>query len=206
MAWLLDVFQIGSLVVFVLLFTGRTVYLRVVRGINPIRVSRGKPLGEALLESLLVVALPIWLYEAFAFAWPLPWHLFPEPLNVVVLDAPVARVAGCLLIIGGITLFAAALFSFGDSWRVGIDRETPGELVTEGVFAFTRNPIFLFMDTYALGTFLLNGRLLFGLFAVLAFVAIHFQILREERFLAGRYDQVYRAYRRRTPRYFGVVR
>jgi protein-S-isoprenylcysteine O-methyltransferase Ste14 len=206
MDWLFNFFQIGSLVVFVLLFAGRTAYLRVVRGINPIRVSRGKPLPEALLEGLLVAALPIWLYEAFAFAWPLPWHLFPAPMNVVVLETPLAQVAGCLLIIGGIVLFAAALLSFGDSWRVGIDRDTPGELVTGGVFAVTRNPIFLFMDAYALGTFLLNGRLLFGLFALLTFAAIHLQILREERFLADRYDQVYRAYRRRTPRYFGVVR
>jgi len=71
------------------------------------------------------------------------------------------------------------------------------------VFAVSRNPIFVFMDAFAVGVFLLNGRLLFGLFAVLTVVAIHFQIRREEIFLEERYGDEYRAYRERTPRYLG---
>jgi protein-S-isoprenylcysteine O-methyltransferase Ste14 len=59
------------------------------------------------------------------------------------------------------------------------------------------------MDAFAVGIFLLNGRLLFGLFAMLAIVAIHLQILREEIFLEQRYGDAYRAYRERTPRYLG---
>ncbi len=198
-----DVFQIGALAAFLLLFIGRTVHMRLARGIDPIRISRGKRPGEAATEALLVVALPLWVYEAFAASWPLPWLLFPERLHAVVLQGLAFRLAGCVMMTGGIALFAAALLSFGDSWRVGIDRETPGALVTSGVFAWSRNPIFVFMDAAAVGTFLLTGRLFFGLFALLTVVAIHLQILREEGFLEARYGEAYRAYRQRTPRYLG---
>jgi len=154
-----------------------------------------------LIEGCLAILLPLWIYEVVAFAWPLPGHVFPEPLNAVVLDSVAARYVGCVLIASSLALFAMALFSFGDSWRVGIDRETPGGLVTGGVFALTRNPIFLFMDAFALGNFLVSGRALFAVYTVLAVVLIHLQIRREEAFLENRYGDEYRTYRDCTPRY-----
>jgi len=196
-----DYAQLAGLGVFLGLFLGRSIYLVRVRGINPIRLSRGKPLVEALIEACLVIALPLFLYEIFAFAWPLPWHVFPEPLNAVVLDGPIWRLLGCALIAASLALFAAALFSFGDSWRVGIDQDTPGALVTGGVFALSRNPIFVFMDVYLLGSFLVNGRLLFAVYAVLGVLLIHLQIRREEAFLTELYGDAYRGYLDRTPRY-----
>lgn len=196
-----DQVQLVGLAVFLLLFLGRSLFLWLARDINPIRLSRGKPLGEAVIEGCLVIALPLWVYEVFAFAWPLPWHVFPDPLHIVVLGGLPVRLTGCALIAAGNLLFAAALLSFGDSWRVGIDQQTPGELVTGGVFSLSRNPIFLFIDAYALGTFLVSGRLLFGLFVLLAVTAIHLQIRREETFLGEHYGDAYRDYRAHTPRY-----
>jgi len=119
----------------------------------------------------------------------------------VLLDHYAARVLGALLVSVGIVLFALALASFGDSWRVGIDRDTPGALVTDGVFALSRNPIFVFMDLYALGIFLLNGRLFFALFALVTFAALHRQIRGEERFLESHYGDPYRTYCSNTARY-----
>ncbi len=196
-----DCVQLVGLAAFLLLFLGRSISLRVASGINPFQLSRGKPIGEALTEGCLAIALPVWIYEILAFAWPLPWHIFPDPLNAIVIDSALARLVGSLLIASGIALFAAALFSFGDSWRVGIDQETPGGLVTGGVFAVTRNPIFVFMDAYALGSFLVSGRLLFGLFTGLAALLIHLQIRREEVFLEALHGDAYRDYKKRTPRY-----
>ena len=50
--------------------------------------------------------------------------------------------------------------------------------------------------------FLINGRFGFLIFALLAAIAMHWQILREEKFLTGLYGQAYRDYRARTARYF----
>jgi len=196
-----DLFQLASLAVFALIFSGRSLQLHARRGVSPIRIARGKPLPDALLEGLLVIALPVWLYEVLAFAWPLPWHLVPESLGTAVLDSEPARALGALLVGAGLALFALALAAFGDGWRVGIDTDRPGELVTRGVFKISRNPIFVFMNAYALGTFLLSGRLVFLLFALLAAAALHAQIRREEAFLEEAHGEAYRAYRAATPRY-----
>jgi protein-S-isoprenylcysteine O-methyltransferase Ste14 len=201
MARFFELYQLAALAVFLLLFIGRTIYLRTARRVSPIRVARGKPLPEALLEGLLAIALPVWIYEVLAFAWPLPWHLVPESLGIVMFDSGLARALGAVLVVSGLALFTLALAAFGDGWRVGIDTEPSGELVTRGVFGISRNPIFVFMNAYALGTFLLSGRLVFLIFALLAVAALHAQIRREEAFLEGAYGEAYRAYRVATPRY-----
>jgi len=199
-----DLFQLAALAVFLLLFAGRTLYLRAARGVNPIAIARGKPLGQALLEGLLVVGLPLWLFEVFAWAWPLRFHVLPEALGAVVIGGAVARWLGAALVAAGLALFALALAAFGDGWRVGIDTEQPGALVTRGVFGLSRNPIYVFMNLYAWGTFLLSGRLLFLLFAAVASAALHAQIYREERFLAATYGEPYRRYCAATPRYLAL--
>ena len=81
---------------------------------------------------------------------------------------------------------------------------TPGELVTTGIFAFSRNPIYVFLDLWFLGIFLINGTLLFLIFAVLAFAVVHWQIRQEEAYLSKLYGQPYNEYRSRTKRYVGV--
>jgi protein-S-isoprenylcysteine O-methyltransferase Ste14 len=189
-----DIFQLAVLACFLCVFLGRTLALRLRHGVKVFTLGVGKSRGRAALELLLVVGLPLWLYEIVAYAWPLPFHVLPPPLDAVVLDAPAARLLGALLVSGGLLVFALALGAFGKSWRVGIDERSPGELVTGGIFAVTRNPIFLFLDLYFVGTFLLSGRLVFLLAAIVAVVAIHLQIRQEERFLERTYGDAYRAY------------
>jgi protein-S-isoprenylcysteine O-methyltransferase Ste14 len=198
---LCEIAQLAALALFLLLFLGRTIHLRAVRGVNPIRIARGKPLPEALIEGLLLIGLPLWLYEVLAYAWPLPFHLVPESLGRVILEGVAARAAGAALVAAGLALFGLALAAFGDGWRVGIDTERPGALVTRGVFRLSRNPIFVFMNLYAWGTFLLSGRLFFLVFAAVASAGLHAQIRREESFLADTYGEAYRAYCAATPRY-----
>ena len=77
--------------------------------------------------------------------------------------------------------------AFGNSWRVGIDERTPGELDSRGIFVLTRNPISLSLIVYASGTFLIYGRLILLVFGVLIVVGVQYQIIQEEKFLLDRY-------------------
>src|SRR5262249_42190148 len=54
----------------------------------------------------------------------------------------------------GLTILFLSLVSFGRSFRVGIDVEHPDKLVTTGVFAFSRNPIYVAFAFVLLGQFL----------------------------------------------------
>jgi len=195
-------FQLSALAVFLLIFVGRSAYLRFVRKINPFALGVGKRGLRRVVEVGFLVIFALWVNEILATSLALNWRIFPAPLHRRLLDALPLQIAGVALVMAGCAIFILALVSFGASWRIGIDVKTPGGLVTTGMFALSRNPIFVFLDLYAFGTFLINGRLGFLLFALVLAAGIHYQILQEERFLRRTFGTAYHDYCRGTARYF----
>src|SRR5256714_1522052 len=169
-----DVFQLASVVVFLSVFAVRAAHLFISQKINPIAIGRGK--------------------KGFSRAFAL--------IDLQVIELRIARSVGVLLVASALVMFALAFLSFGNSWRVGLDVQTPGALVTRGTFAFTRNPIFVSLDLWFIGIFLINGTLGFLIFALAALIVLHWQMLREEKFLSELYGDAYREYFSRTARYF----
>lgn len=108
---------------------------------------------------------------------------------------------GVLFCLAGLIFVFLSLVSFGRSFRVGIDQDRPDKLVTTGIFAFSRNPIYVAFGSILLGQFLLfsNWILLVYLFA--AIWLFHRQVLREEIFLRDHYGEQYSKYCRQVRRY-----
>jgi protein-S-isoprenylcysteine O-methyltransferase Ste14 len=196
-------FQIVGLAFFLLVFVGRTLYLRLRRQVNAITLGVGKKGYRQAVEILFFVGLGAWIVEVSLYALSARSRLFPGFLRIVLIDSVAAKGIGMSLILVSFALFVWALASFGSSWRVGIDTEKPGALVTSGAFAVSRNPIFAFLDLYFLGTFLVNGTVVFLLFTVLITVGLHYQVLQEEKHLQELYGTAYEAYCARTGRYLG---
>ena len=195
-----DVFQLVAVACFVCLFAWRAVALHR-RGVTVFVVGQGNTWLERYQNVIAFGCVMLYVYEVVAFAAPLPFHFTPAPLDRVLLDSVVAQGVGAAMIAPGLALFAWALVSFGASWRVGIDERTPGELITTGAFAVSRNPIYVFFDVYAVGTFLLTGRLVFLLCVPIAVLGVHRQVREEEAFLQRRYGDAFRDYCARVPRY-----
>ena len=86
------------------------------------------------------------------------------------------------------------------SWRIGIDKETKTELVTTGLFSFSRNPIFFGMIMSLAGLFLATPNALTGLFFILSYVLIQIQIRLEEEFLAKEHGEKYLEYKKMVRR------
>ena len=198
-----DAFQITVLILFLFVFVGRTLYLRIRRGIKVFALGVGKSGRRRVLELSFFVGLVLWMAAILLYALGQEARLLPSFLEIKLIDSNPLGFAGAVLIVLGFALFVWALVSFGNSWRVGIDKKALGDLVTTGVFALSRNPIFLFIDLYFVGTFLINGTLVFLLFALLVIVGLHYQIVQEEKFLAGAYGRAYEDYCARTGRYLG---
>lgn len=193
-------FQLLALGVFYTLFIGRSVYMHR-RGERVFVIGKGKRGARALLEMVFMAGLLVWSGEIVARCLGSGVSLFPAVWREPLFDSRVADRMGGVAIIGGLMVFAAALHVFGRSWRIGIDHARPGQLVTQGIFGFTRNPIFLFMDLYFTGTWLIQRDLFFLLFAIVTVGGIHYQILQEEKFLLKHYGESYRCYMRSVPRY-----
>jgi protein-S-isoprenylcysteine O-methyltransferase Ste14 len=200
-----DIFQLAALTFFLVVFLGRTVLLWLKQGINPFALGAGKKGLHRFFELALFPWLVLWLLAIMVSALHSPRWLISAIGTPVLLNSLPFQIAGCLLIGFGNFLFVWALISFGSSWRVGIDERKAGALVTGGAFAFSRNPIFVFLDLYFIGTFLINGTLAFLIFAGVTILGIHYQILREERFLLSKYGQAYREYCSRTGRYVSLI-
>lgn len=80
--------------------------------------------------------------------------------------------------------------------------ERAAVLVTDGIYKYTRNPMYLGMATALLAwtVWLSNAAALAGVAAFLAYIQ-RFQIIPEERALAARFGAEYEAYRNSVPRW-----
>jgi len=197
-----DYFQFASVVIFLVIMVAKIFYLRLSRNINPIAIGRGKKGFRLAVELISFSSLLLWMVEVLLYAFHSGFRIFPSPLHVQLVSSQPVKLVGVALASLGLAIFASAYFSFGDSWRVGFDVKRPGALVTSGIFSISRNPIYLSLDLLFMGVFLINGTLIFLIFAALAIANMHWQIRQEEEFLSNLYGQPYRNYCARTGRYF----
>ncbi|MDR3172817.1 MAG: isoprenylcysteine carboxylmethyltransferase family protein [Treponema sp.] len=187
-----------SMVIFYVLFIGRTVllYKKGVR-VWVIGVSAKRPL-EIILENILFPVLALWTIYVLLIIFHVE---LPYILSKSIFSIPALRYAGILLCYAGLIIFFMALLSFGKAWRIGIDEKNSNELITGGIFRYSRNPIFLFMDMYFTGMMLVYPTVILILTALGAAAGLHLQILREEKFLLEKFGEKYAEYKKHTRRY-----
>ncbi len=114
-----------------------------------------------------------------------------------------ARIGGFGIGLLGDVLFLVSVISMKSSWRAGIPDQDETELVTDGIYSFSRNPAFLGFDLMYLGVLLLFSNPLLLLFTAFAMVMLHLQILQEEQFMERRFGMEYVQYKRHVSRYIG---
>jgi protein-S-isoprenylcysteine O-methyltransferase Ste14 len=133
------------------------------------------------------------LFLGLALEWLGPTHLPGGALRVA---------SGVALVAVGVALMAAAMRQFRaagthvETWR-------PAQtIVTWGVYARTRNPIYVAMLAIYAGLALLADSIwLLGLLVPLALVLRYGVIAREERYLEAKFGEPYRAYRAKVRRW-----
>jgi protein-S-isoprenylcysteine O-methyltransferase Ste14 len=111
------------------------------------------------------------------------------------------RYAGAALMLAGLVLLVAAQLDLGASWRIGIEQQATPGLVTDGLYRFCRNPIYLALLIVVAGYALLVPTLLSLALLIGTYVGARQQTLAEEAYLARVYADAYRAYVRRAGRF-----
>ena len=161
-------------------------------GICTHQIGRRKEQELHTVETLMSIATlgaPIAQLLSIAFGWS---HL---PAG--------ARFTGFCVGILGDAIFLLSVLCMKDSWRAGIPDKDKTELITTGIYCFSRNPAFLGFDLMYVGVLLLYGNLLTLSFSVFAIVMLHLQILQEERYLVNTFGAPYQEYCRHVSRYWG---
>lgn len=108
---------------------------------------------------------------------------------------------GVVLCLLGLFLFLYSLISFGKSFRVGIDEDNPGSLITTGAFAISRNPIYTAFGLILLGEFLIYPNWILLLYLLVGCWLFNRQILLEEQSLMKIYGEEYKQYCKKVRRY-----
>lgn len=115
-------------------------------------------------------------------------------------DTPLQWIAGLILIVGALIVVASQQ-SMGASWRVGVPKDGPGDLVTRELFRFSRNPVFVGMFAMTIGVFLWSPTLVSAAAVPLAAAMMAVQVQLEEEALTAKYGETYLAYAAKTPRW-----
>jgi len=182
-------FAIATVILLVILVLSR-VFIMNKMGIKAMKF------GEMDKKDFLIPPFALmYFYLIFASALNLP------KFGVELFSNEIIGWIGVALCILGLILFLLSLISFGKSFRVGIDEKHPGALVTTGVFAFSRNPIYTAFGVILLGIFLISPNWILLVYLIVGKWLFNRQVLREEDSLTKIYGEEYVEYCNKVRRY-----
>jgi protein-S-isoprenylcysteine O-methyltransferase Ste14 len=121
--------------------------------------------------------------------------------EIQLLNGFLSIIVGLALLFLNLVISGASLINLKDSWRVGVLEDQKTELITTGIYRFTRNPYFVsYFLMFAAYTVLLQNLILFGL-SILGFLFVHKMIMKEEKYLYSMHGDAYVEYKTKVPRY-----
>jgi len=123
------------------------------------------------------------------------------PLSLVF--ARGLRLAAAVLILAcGVSLVASARILFKRTGQNPIPWKPTPELILQGPYRFTRNPMYVGVTLFVIGLGLALNNLWISLFAAPALLLVHFiAVLPEERYLAAKFGESYRSFLAQVRRY-----
>ncbi|MEW6997989.1 isoprenylcysteine carboxylmethyltransferase family protein [Colwelliaceae bacterium BS250] len=133
----------------------------------------------------------IWMVCVFRFYFP----SIDDYLGMIssLENIPII-ITGNVLITFGFLLTVIIHFSMGCKWRSGIDPKGPEQLITDGFYQFSRNPIFLCIALSQMGFFLALPSVFSLTCLIIGLYTLYRQTLSEERHLLEVFPSKYRIY------------
>lgn len=139
------------------------------------------------------------------FIYVLIYAFFPTlhssllPLSLI--DHLIVNYIGLVFLTIALICTIIAQSHMKNSWRIGIDADDKTELVTTGLFAISRNPVFFGMILSLAGLLLVTPNTPTLVFLILGYVLIQIQIRLEEEFLIAEHGQSYIDYKQKVRRF-----
>jgi protein-S-isoprenylcysteine O-methyltransferase Ste14 len=149
----------------------------------------------------IMVFPPLIPLVTLAIACMLQWA---APLGwIASLDPPLRIGTGLFVVLAGLMITSSGRRALMKSGTNVNPSQPTTTLVTDGVFARTRNPLYVGGSIALCGIALVFALDWVLLLIVPSFVILHFTVVtREENYLEHKFGDVYRHYKARVPRYF----
>ena len=186
------------LVYFFFVFFLRSYLLWKRTGINPLTFSKSDDAHGYNGKVFTFISL-LEFVVVFIYAFKNKWYEYLLPFWY--LEQSYLKYIGWSLLIISLLLVWVAQSQMANSWRIGIDEKNKTELVTNGFFSISRNPIFLGVMIANVGLFLIIPNAFTLLIISLSTVSINTQIRLEETFLKSSHGQEYQDYQNQVRRW-----
>ena len=167
-------------------------------GVNPV-VFKGSESAHdfigRIFKALFAVIVAVVVIDSFvpsAYQYLIPLHW---------LERIWIKLTGIVFLVVSLAWTIVAQAQMGDSWRIGIDTEHRTELVRNGVFKISRNPIFVGMMVTLLGLFLIIPNVGTLIALLVGVILIGIQARLEEEYLTRVHGDKYIKYRQSVRRW-----
>ena len=166
-------------------------------GINPITFGKT---GNAhdYIGFVMKVLIALLFIAVFIYSFSDKAYQYLVPISYLMKD--VFMIVGSILIHLSLLWISVAQYQMSNSWRIGIDENNKTELITKGLFSYSRNPIFLGMIISVAGIFFILPNALTFFLILSTYIVIQIQIRLEEEFLEKQHGQEYLSYKQTTKR------
>lgn len=124
-----------------------------------------------------------------------------EQYLFIIFKSVIMETTGTIFIAAGLIVSSLASLNLGKSWRIGVDSNEKTDLVTSGIYSFSRNPYFLSYDIVLIGVSLVSLSILVIIFSLTTMLLFHFMILKEEKYLEETHSTSYIEYKKSVRRY-----
>lgn len=175
---------------------GRIIQLQVQQGVSVLafKAQRKTP-AEIMLVLIAIVFDGYLIIRPF---WPEADTIaayFPVSLTVNIL--------GTFLMLAGLSLAILSQVTMGTSWKIGVPRgkEDKQTLITTGLYAFSRNPIYVGIMIFLLGGSLIAPSALTAICLFSTFFLVQKVITREEAYMHSMFGKQYKAYTQKVLRW-----
>lgn len=168
-------------------------------GVNPLTFNKSDD-AHGYNGKIFTVISVLEFVVVFIYAFKGEWYQYLLPFWY--LENSTLQYIGLGLLCLSLLLVWVAQSQMANSWRIGIDEKNQTELVTNGLFSVSRNPIFLGIMIANLGLFLVIPNAFTLLIVSLSTVSINTQIRLEEAFLKNSHGKEYQDYLHQVRRWF----
>jgi protein-S-isoprenylcysteine O-methyltransferase Ste14 len=168
-------------------------------------LARHRIVRNAIKDDLLYFAIPALLVFSAGLAVSVKgwvgslaamWDLIRHPRGIMMLSVP--HFVGIALVVTGFTIELIAQITLGRSYSSTLVIRKDHQLITRGIYRFTRHPIYLGVIMVCIGLPAYASSL-YGLLIMSAMIPVFLiRIKIEERLLAEEFGDAYRTYKEAT--------
>lgn len=105
------------------------------------------------------------------------------------------------MLMSGFTIAILTNLQMNKAWRSGIDQNNTSELITQGLFARSRNPAYIGVAFAQIGFFLALPSIFSTICLIVGLTALRIQVMLEEQHLKQTFGTQYVVYKQNVPRW-----